>query len=120
MTGMASRSQKYFYLAFLIVAGWALPCVAFGAGPMLRSAGPVSGMRAAAAFPRGFQQPFFFGTTDGFGATEVTVQQFQSAPALQTPSRDNNRTYVPPQWVDGGFGVQISVPGHWIDAAPRR
>lgn len=92
---------------------------AFGAGPALRSAGAVSGMRAPSTFPRGFHNPLFFGS-DGFGATEVTVQQFQSPPAPQASSPDKNRVYVPPQWVDGGFGVQISVPGHWVDAAPAR
>ncbi len=24
-----------------------------------------------------------------------------------------NRIYVPPRWVDGGYGVQVSQPGYW-------
>ena len=68
---------------------------------------------------RGFHGPLFFGA-GGFGGTEVTIQQFQSAPAAQTHMPDSNRVYVPPQWVDGGFGVQILVPGHWSETTAGR
>lgn len=110
--------KKYFSIfLFLFAVGGTLPCAAFGAGPALRSAGPVSGIHAPSNFTRGF--PLFFGA-GGFGVTEVTVQQSQSAPAPQAFNPDKNRVYVPPQWVDGGFGVQISVPGHWTEAQPPR
>jgi hypothetical protein len=28
------------------------------------------------------------------------------------------RTYVQPRWVDGGHGVQVLEPGHWVESKP--
>ncbi len=36
----------------------------------------------------------------------------------QTPNPGNlpkREIYVQPQWVDGGYGVQVLEPGHWGD-----
>ena len=45
----------------------------------------------------------------------VIIQVPSSAPA---PSREpaHTGTYVYPQWVDGGHGVEILRPGYWSDA----
>jgi hypothetical protein len=110
--------RKISIFALLMLAGWAVPSVAFGAAPMLRGSGTVMSAHGGPAASRGFHGPLFFGA-DGFGGTEVTIQQSQSAPATPTHTADSNRVYVPPQWVDGGFGVQVSVPGHWSAAAGR-
>jgi hypothetical protein len=48
----------------------------------------------------------------------VIIQVPSSAP---NPSREpaQTGTYVDPQWVDGGHGVEILRPGYWSDAKQR-
>lgn len=69
--------------------------------------------------PRGLHGPVFLGG-GGIGSAEVTVQQSQSAPAAEPQRTETNRVYIPPRWVDGGFGVEILVPGYWSEADPAR
>ena len=51
----------------------------------------------------------------GAGGDVVIIQVTSSAP---NPSREpaQTGTYVDPQWVDGGHGVEILRPGYWSDA----
>jgi hypothetical protein len=118
-----SRKNKLLsILALLMAAVLCAPYAAFGAGPMLRSSGmpAVSGPRPAPTPAHDFRHPgFFVGDRFGGGAV-VTVEQSQAAPVAAAEKPDNNRVYIPPHWVDGGSGVQLSVPGYWTDAAPRR
>jgi hypothetical protein len=46
---------------------------------------------------------------------EITVQQFQSLPMSEPKESAKNRVYVQPQWVAGGYGVEVLEPGHWVD-----
>lgn len=50
----------------------------------------------------------------------IIVQVPPSAPA-PSPSRElaHSGTYVDPQWVDAGHGVEILKPGHWSDEKQR-
>jgi hypothetical protein len=53
----------------------------------------------------------------------IIIQQFQPAAAAQPSEPVENRIYVQPRWVDGGYGVQVLQPGYWADpkqAAERR
>jgi hypothetical protein len=45
----------------------------------------------------------------------IIIQQFQPAAAAQLSEPAENRIYVQPRWVDGGFGVQVLQPGYWAD-----
>jgi hypothetical protein len=50
----------------------------------------------------------------------IIIQVPSSAPAPST-SREpaHSGTYVDPQWVDGGHGVEILRPGYWSDEKQR-
>jgi hypothetical protein len=45
-------------------------------------------------------------------------------PPAPTPAVDERatpaaaKTYVQPRWVDGGHGVQVLEPGHWVESKP--
>jgi hypothetical protein len=92
-----------------------LPHFAFGA---TRSFGSLGRFRGSAIqrhhfFPRPFI-PFGFVGADGFDGDQVIIiQQFQSVPTTETREPAENRVYVQPQWVDGGYGVQVLKPGYW-------
>jgi|RhiMethySRZTD1v2_1073278.scaffolds.fasta_scaffold153389_3 hypothetical protein len=45
----------------------------------------------------------------------IFIQQFQPAAAAQPSEPAENRIYVQPRWVDGGYGVQVLQPGYWTD-----
>ena len=54
--------------------------------------------------------------SDRFSDTVVvTVQQTVVAPGQEPKKSKNNGIYVPPRWVDTEHGVQLLVPGHWVD-----
>jgi hypothetical protein len=60
-----------------------------------------------------------FGGVVGLGGDDggvVIIQQFQSS--TPNPSREpaGTGTYIYPQWVDGGHGVEVLRPGYWSDA----
>jgi hypothetical protein len=71
------------------------------------------------------QQHFFSHPFHGFGFVGVggvvdeqpviIIQQFQPAATAQPSEPAENRIYVQPRWVDGGFGVQVLQPGYWAD-----
>jgi hypothetical protein len=114
-----NQSKRVALLALLFIPiGFG---IGYAAGPAMRSAGAVASARAQPGSSRGFRGPIFFGGGGFSGATDVTVQQFQPAPAT-TPAEkpEANRVYVPPRWVDGGYGVQVLVPGYWGEAESRK
>jgi hypothetical protein len=43
---------------------------------------------------------------------EAAAQPSESAQASEAAE---NRIYVQPRWVDGGYGVQVLQPGYWTD-----
>ena len=63
----------------------------------------------------------FFGV-DGLGdqgdQQVIIIQQFQPAPTAEPSKPAENRIYVQPRWVDGGYGVQVLEPGYW--AVPKQ
>jgi hypothetical protein len=91
------------------------------AGPAFRNSGTFrSNPHGQHSFPHRFNRFGFFGG-DGladFGGDglDVNIQPVQSAPSSE-PEPTENRVYVPPRWVDGGYGVQVSQPGYW--AVPK-
>jgi hypothetical protein len=96
-----------------------LPQLVLGAARSFGSPGRFKGSRIQRHlfFPRSFA-PFGFVGVDGFDGDQVIIiQQFTSAPTPTTEASGpaENRIYVPPQWVDGGYGVQILRPGYWTE-----
>jgi hypothetical protein len=69
---------------------------------------------------RSFSGPFnrfgFFGV-GGLGdqgdQQVIIIQQFQPAPTAEHSKPAENRIYIHPRWVDGGYGVQVLEPGYW-------
>jgi hypothetical protein len=125
MTTYNTRRKKGFRCLFALVTvtTLALPYVALGAGPAFRSSGTFS---SSSHGQHSFSHPFHrFGFfrgdgLDDFGGDvadqDVTITQpVQPAPSTEPAE---NRIYVPPRWVDGGYGVQVSTPGYW--AVPQQ
>jgi hypothetical protein len=57
---------------------------------------------------------FGFLGVHGLGGQQVIIiQQFQSSTANEAREPARDEIYVPPQWVDGGHGVQVLKPGYW-------
>jgi len=143
MTTYNTLRKKGFRCLFALVTvtTLAVPYVAFGAGHAFRSSGSFRsssqgqqsfsqrGGRVAGpafrnsgtfrsnphgqhSFPHRFNRFGFFGG-DGLDAS---IQSVQSAPGSE-PEPTENRIYVQPRWVDGGYGVQVSQPGYW--AVPK-
>jgi hypothetical protein len=116
MTTYHRRRKIAFRCLFALVtaATLAVAQVALGAGQSFgRSGGfTASRMHGQPSFSHPFHRFGFFGV-NGFGEQDfTTVQQVQPAP-VTAPQSAENRIYVQPQWVDGGYGVQVSQPGYW-------
>jgi hypothetical protein len=58
----------------------------------------------------------FFGV-DGLGdqgdQQVIIIQQPQPAPTAERSKPAENKIYVQPRSVDGGYGVQVLEPGYW-------
>jgi hypothetical protein len=115
-----TRRKKGFRCLFALVtvATLALPYVALGAGPAFRNSGTFrSSSHEQHSFSHRFHRFGFF-RGDGFddfggdGLDVTSIQPVQPAPSTE-PELVENRIYVPPRCVDGGFGVQVSTPGYW-------
>jgi hypothetical protein len=114
-----TRRKKGFrcLFAFITVITLVVPYVALGAGAAFRSSGRISSSHRQHSFSHRFDRFGFFGG-DGFDDQGVTIiQQSQSAPTTEPSEPTENRIYVPPHWVDGGYGVQVLQPGYWKQAA---
>ena len=102
----------------------------FGAPVIQRQPSFLHDLETSGRFPRQdfFPSPFFgYGFVGGGGVygeqPAIIVQQFQPPTAAQASEATENRIYVQPRWVDGGYGVQVLQPGYWADpkqAAGRR
>ena len=106
-----SDSTRRMIFGFILAIGVTLaqPYVAFGAGQSFGRSGSVGTSRM-----HGHRFGFFGG--DGFddqGAQVIIIQQPQPAPAAEPSKPPENRIYVPPRWVDGGYGVQVLQPSYW-------
>ena len=121
MTYNTHRKKGFRWLfALVTVTILAVPYLAFGAGRAVgRSGGfAASGMHGRASFSHrinrfGFDGDGFF-DGDGLDDQQVVITQ-QSSSALTTAASvpAENRVYVQPHWVDGGYGVQVLQPGYW-------
>jgi hypothetical protein len=119
MTTNNTRRKKGFRCLFALVTvtTLALPYVALGAGPAFRSSGTFrSSSHGQHSFSRPFHRFGFLGG-DGLDYQQVIIQQPQSAPTTEPSEPTENGIYVPPRWVDGGYGVQVLQPGYWKQAA---
>jgi hypothetical protein len=120
------RKNRFSWLfALVTVTTLAVPYVAFGAGRASGRSGSftASGMHGRPSFSHRFNRfdrfnrfGFFDGDGfldgDGFDDQQVVItQQSSSAPTTSAPPE--NRVYVQPHWVDGGYGVQVLQPGYW-------
>ena len=110
-----SDSTRRMIFGFILVIGIILiqPYLAFGAGQSFGS-GSIGASRMHGQHPfRGFG---FFGE-DGLGDQSdqqvIILQQSQPAPTAEPTEPAENRIYVQPRWVDGGYGVQVLEPGYW-------
>jgi len=117
MTTYNTSRKKRFRCLFALVTAIVLtvPYVAFGAGPTFARSGSstASGMHGRPSFSHGFHR---FGFFDGDGLDDqqvVIIQQSLPAPTTEPSAPPENRIYVQPHWVDGGYGVQVLQPGYW-------
>jgi len=115
---------KIFGLILAIGISLTVPYNVFGAGRTSRSSGR---LKAPKMRPQHFSSqrlnPFGFWGVGGVGEQQsIIIQQGQPAPTIESREPATNRIYVQPRWVDGGHGVQVSVPGYWThpNQAPKR
>jgi len=109
----SSGSTRRMIFGFILAIGVTLtqPYLAFGAGQSFGRSGSVGASRMHGQHPfRGFG----FFAEDGLGdqgdQQVIILQQSQPAPTAEPAE---NRIYVQPRWVDGGYGVQVLEPGYW-------
>jgi hypothetical protein len=121
MTTYNTRRKRTFRCLFALVTvtTLAVSYVALGAGPAFRNSGT---FRSSSHGQHSFSHPFHrFGFFDRDGLDDqqvVIIQQPQSAPTTQPSEPSENRIYIPPRWVEGGYGVQVLKPGYW--AVPQQ
>jgi hypothetical protein len=76
-------------------------------------------MHRQPSFSHRFHRFGFFGE-DGFDDQQVIIIQQQPAPTAEPSKPAENKIYVQPHWVDGGYGVQVLVPGYWTTPEESR
>jgi hypothetical protein len=106
-----SGSTRPIIFGFILAIGitLTLPYITFAAAHSL-------GGSATFRAPRMHRQHFFLRPFHPFGFVGVggvvdeqpviIIQQFQPAAAAEPNEAVENRIYVQPRWVDGGYGVQ--------------
>jgi len=115
-----SGSTRPMIFGFILAIGITLirPYLAFGAGQSFGRSGSfrASRMQGQRSFSGPFNRFGFFGV-GGLGdqgdQQVIIIQQFQPAPTAEHSKPAENRIYVQPRWVDGGYGVQVLEPGYW-------
>jgi hypothetical protein len=119
-----SRSTRPIIFGFLLAIGitLTLPYIAFAAAHSFGGLRPMVHRQHFFSHPFnrfGFNRFGFFGVGGVVDEQPVIIiQQFQPAAAAQPSEPAENRIYVQPRWVDGGYGVQVLQPGYWTD--PKR
>jgi hypothetical protein len=108
-----SGSTKAIIFGFILAIGITLtqPYLVFGAGQSFGRSGSVAGTSRMHGHRFGF-----FGL-DGLGdpgdQQVIIIQQSPTTPTTEPVEAAENRIYVQPRWVDGGYGVQVLEPGYW-------
>jgi hypothetical protein len=123
MTTYNTRRKKGFRCLFALatVTTLVVPYLAFGAGQPIDRSGSftASRMHRQPSFSHRFHRFGFFGE-DGFDDQQVIIIQQQPAPTAEPSVPAENKIYVQPHWVDGGYGVQVLVPGYWMTPEESR
>ena len=118
MTTYNTLRKKGFRCLFALVTvtTLAVPYVAFSAGQSFGRSGSfaASRMHRQPSFSHSFHRFGFFGE-DGLDDQQVIIIQQQPAPTAEPSKPAENKIYVQPHWVDGGYGVQVLQPGYWAD-----
>lgn len=117
-------SNRTTCIIFGIILGLGItaipPDVTFGASYSFARSGrsrAVGVHRERSVSPRLPHFGFFDVGGDG-GQQVIIIQQFQFPATTEPREPTRNQIYVPPRWVDGGYGVQILNPGYWTDQKP--
>lgn len=106
----------------LILATGVTLTLPYGALGATRGAGRSGHSRATRTHRQHVQR---FGGFVGWGWREpadqqvIIIQQTQPALASEPTEPAKKGIYVPPRWVDGGYGVEVLQPGHWVDAEKK-
>lgn len=110
-----STRWKIFGLILAIGITVTLPDLAFSAARNPRSSARsrTPRPRPQHPHPQRFHRFPLWGAGGVGDEQTIVIQQAQPAPTFESSAPATNRTYVPPRWVDGGNGVQVSVPGYW-------
>jgi len=99
--------------ALVTVTTLAVSYVALGAGPAFRNSGSVrSRSHGHHPLSHPFNRSGFFAGDGLDDQNFIIIQPVQAAPSIK-PEPTENRIYVPPRWVDGGYGVQVLQPSYW-------
>jgi hypothetical protein len=101
---------------FVLAIGITLiqPYLAFSAGQSFGRSGRSGPSRIPGQHPfRGFGFFGVGGLADQGDQQVIIIQQFQPAPTAEPSKPAENRIYVQPRWMDGGYGVQVLEPGYW-------
>jgi hypothetical protein len=107
-----SVSTTRMIFGFIFATGVILsqPYLTFGAGQSFVRSGNVGASRM-----HGHRFGFF--GVDGLGdqgdQQVIIIQQSPPAPTAEPNKSLENKIYVQPRWVDGGYGVQVLEPGYW-------
>ena len=106
-----------FGLILAIGIALTLPNLGFGVAHAIGGSGRFRALRVHRehSFPQPSHRFQFFDGGGPGGQQVIVIQQFQSPATTEPREPTNNRIYVPPRWVDGGYGVQVLKPGYWID-----
>jgi hypothetical protein len=105
-------SNRPIIFGFILAIGITLiqPYLAFGASQSFGRSGSSGASRM-----HGHRFGFF--GVDGLGnqgdQQVIIIQQPQPALTAKPSEPVENRIYVQPRWVDGGYGVQVLEPGYW-------
>ena len=115
---LSGRTRRIVF-GFMLASGIALtlPYLAFGAAHSFGNVGRfrAPGMHREHSSSRHLHRIEVFDEGGLDGQQVVIIQQFQSQATGGPGKPTDNGIYVPPHWVDGGYGVQVSKPGYWID-----
>ena len=115
---LSGRTRRIIF-GFMLASGIALtlPYLALGAAHPFGNVGRFRAprMHREHSSSRHFHGVELFDGGGLDGQQVVIIHQFHSQATGEPGKPTDNGIYVPPSWVDGGYGVQVLKPGYWID-----